>query len=133
MVSDAAALFVGFASGSGVLETDALFVIVPAAVDVSVRVTVADPPEASAPRVQVTGPVPLHVPADGVALTKVPGPVHESVSVTLLAVDGPALLTVNVITAFWPCRIDVDAALCVAERSALGAAMTSEVGVAVGT
>ena len=79
------------------LLTVAVFVNVPGAAGaVIVRVIVAVAPFAIVPRPQVTVDVPLQVPCDGVADTKVVPAGMLSVTATLLAAAGPALVTVIV-------------------------------------
>ena len=70
--------------------------IVPAAVGVTVMVTVALSPLARLPRLQVTGAVPLQVPWLGVAEPNVTPLGSVSVTVTMVASDGPSLVTVSV-------------------------------------
>src|ERR1051326_4133692 len=53
------------------------------------------------PSEQEIGPVPLHVPCDGVAETNA-APLNESVSVTLGELEPPVFVTVSVIVAFCP-------------------------------
>ena len=60
------------------------------------RVIVAVPAFAIVPRLQVTVVVPLHVPWDGVAETKVRVEGSVSVTVEVVAEAGPALVTVIV-------------------------------------
>ena len=80
----------GFVS-AGVDElSEALFESVPAAPAFSTTVmNSAEPPTV---RLQMIGPVPLHVPFVGVAETNVP-PLNESLIVTLAGVAGPRLPT----------------------------------------
>jgi hypothetical protein len=70
----------------------------------------------------VIGPVPLHVPAVGLADTNVP-PENVSVIVTLVALDGPPLPTFTVNVAFCPLRTVAGPVLSIV-MSACGAAMS---------
>jgi hypothetical protein len=71
--------------------------VVPAALagGVIVICTVALPPTARLPRLQITGLVPLHVPCDGVAEPNVTPAGSVSVRTTFVAGAGPLFLTVR--------------------------------------
>lgn len=76
--------------------TVALFVNAPDAVGVTTMVTITAPPLLILPRVQFTGPLPLHEPwvvADETKVIPVAGKV--STTVTLVAVAGPLFVTVK--------------------------------------
>ena len=77
-------------------ETEAVFVTVPAWSAVTVIVTVACAPEASAPRLQVSVVVPEQAPCDAFAAAKLTLAGSGSVTVTPVAVLGPLFLTVRV-------------------------------------
>ena len=107
--------------GSTVLAlTDAEFVIAPATFGVTTMVTVALPPFAIVPRLQLTVAPPVHVPCDGVAEPNVM--LEGSVSVTLTphAAFGPALVTVSVYVRLLPTVTGLGLALFVIPRSACG-------------
>jgi hypothetical protein len=76
-----------------------LAIAVPAGTPASTRVTrviVALAPLAIVPKLQVTVPVPLHDPCDGVAETNVSPDGSTSVTTAAVALLGPALLTASV-------------------------------------
>jgi len=77
-------------------ETMAVFVKLPARVGRTTTDTVALAPEASVPIAHVTVVVPLQLPSEGVAETKIIEVGSVSATLTVVAADGPALLTVNV-------------------------------------
>ena len=82
--------------GSAVsLETEAVLVTVPAWSAVTVIVTVAFAPEASAPRSQVIVVVPEQLPCDALAAAKLTVAGSGSVTVTPVAVLGPLFVTVR--------------------------------------
>ncbi len=101
-VIDAEAVLLDEVGSGSTPESEALLTIVPVAVDVRVTVTVAVPVGARLPIVQVTGPLPLHVPTVDVAETKLPGTLNVSVRTTPVAAEGPLFVTVRVIAAFCP-------------------------------
>jgi hypothetical protein len=74
--------------------TVTVFVIVPRALVLTTRVSVADAPFARLPKLHVTVPVPVVVPWLVVAETKVTLEGSTSVRVTPVAVSGPLLVTV---------------------------------------
>jgi hypothetical protein len=91
-----ALLLAEFGSPSAAL-TLALFVIVPlVAVTVATSVIVALAPLLIVPRLQLTGLAALHVPCDGVALTKLTPAGSVSLTTTDVAASGPAFDTVIV-------------------------------------
>ena len=83
----------GFGSVSVAL---ALAVLLNCAVDCGTQMmlTVAELPFARAPRLQVTVVVPLQAPCVGVAETKLTPAGNGSVTVTLVAGEGPVLVTI---------------------------------------
>src|SRR4051812_5336073 len=99
-------LFAVFGSAASLFTSALLTMIVPAgtlAFTLTTTVIVAGGPEDSDPRLQAKGllgspgTTPLrHTPWLGVALTKVACPDRTSVTTTLGATDGPALLTLIV-------------------------------------
>src|ERR1051326_8990635 len=94
-------LFAVFGSDALASPTVALLVMVPIVFAFNTSATVADPPLAIVPSEHEIGPVPLHVPCDGVAETNA-APLNESVSVTLGELEPPVFVTVSVIVAFCP-------------------------------
>jgi hypothetical protein len=85
----------GVGSGS-VAETLAEFVIVPLAVAVAEMAMFALPPFAIVPSAQVTVLLPLQVPCEGNALTKLVPAGSVSVTTALVAEIGPLFVTVTV-------------------------------------
>jgi hypothetical protein len=82
-------------------------------------VTVAVPPLASVPRLQLTGEAELHVPCDGVAETNVRPGGSVSRRETLVAGEGPLLWTVIVYVSVEPFVAIGEFAAVVSARSAL--------------
>src|SRR5205814_6719215 len=78
--------------------TVALLLIVPTVVAFSTSVIVAFAPEMMPPRLQVTGPVPLQEPCDGVAALN-DALLNVSMTCTPVAFDRPLLVIVSVIVA----------------------------------
>jgi len=77
-------------------STLAVLPTIPLTVGVTVKATVAVAGLARVPRLQVTVPVPLHVPWLGVAETKLTPPGSVSVTDTSVAALGPLFVTVMV-------------------------------------
>lgn len=90
-----AELLAGLGSGS-VAVTEAVLVMLPAAVGLTTIVTVAVAAFGSVPMLQETVVVPEHVPCVEAAETNVGPAGSVSVRVTLVAGDGPLLVTVRV-------------------------------------
>ena len=83
-------MFVGFGSPMGDPAV-ATFVIVPLGGGITVKVTLLIAPLAKSPKLQVA--TPLFVTPPPLALTKIVPTGNASVTVTLLATDGPKLVT----------------------------------------
>jgi hypothetical protein len=80
---------------SSIAVTLAVFDNVPGACGVTVMLIIALPPFPTDPRLQVTVAVPLQVPCDGIAETKLTPPGRVSVTVTLVAGEWPLLATTS--------------------------------------
>src|SRR5438874_8380963 len=90
------ALFAGFGSFTALL-TAAVLAMMPSALVVTLSVTVAFPPLTSVPSEQLTRPALWpHVPCDPLALWNVSEAGNASVTVTAVAICGPALWTTRV-------------------------------------
>src|SRR5258705_471485 len=94
-----ALLFAAFGSLVPLLTVAVFDIVEPPGVELltfTVSVIVAEPPAMSVPRLQVTVGPAVHVPCDGVAETKVVFAGSGSETETVLASDGPLLVTVSV-------------------------------------
>src|SRR5216683_2352938 len=96
-----------------VAATVAVLVYAPMALGVTRTVTVAVDPALIAPRMQIIGALPAHVPWVGVAETSVSPPAKVSVSVVAVAVDGPLLVTLRVNVRFCGKKAEEPATLTV--------------------